>query len=119
MNVRLHATVAAVLAATLAISIPVAAQTTNRAAQAEPSKVVHYSDVDVSTPAGARALYGRLQNAAWRVCQLLVPAHNGPSAIENAKCRRTLVDAAVDEVNQPELSAVAHRRNSDDLTARR
>ncbi len=77
-----------------------------RPAATEPSRVVSYSDLDLSTEAGVRTLYGRIQNAAWRVCGDIVEPHNAAAAAENAKCRQALVDAAVAQVNKPALTAL-------------
>lgn len=76
------------------------------AGQPDPSVVVNYADLDVSTAAGARALYQRIEHAAWRVCLL-----TGPTiGIENVRCRHELIDAAVSDVNAPALTALNEGR---------
>jgi UrcA family protein len=61
----------------------------------------------------------RIQNAAWRVCGQIVPAQNAASDLENVKCRQTLVDVAVGEVNKPALAALHTGRKPSDMTASR
>jgi UrcA family protein len=100
------------LLVTLGHSIPGVAQSPTSVAAA-PSSIVRYGDLDLSDAAGVHTLYVRIQNAAWRVCGQIVPAHNGPSDIENVHCRQTLVDAAVAEVNTPALTALhTHKKPS-------
>jgi UrcA family protein len=43
-------------------------QVTAQAAEGPPSKKVSYADLDISKPAGAKALYGRIVRAAKDVC---------------------------------------------------
>jgi UrcA family protein len=114
MNRKLNTTFCAALVAAFTLGAPAFAQPPS-----EVAKTVRYSDLDLSTPAGIRTLYDRIQGAAWRVCQELVPAQNGPSGIENAKCRHTLVDDAVAEVNKPALTGLHLGRSSENRTARR
>lgn len=67
-----------------------------------PSVVVRYGDLDASTDSGARALYRRLQTAAWLAC-----ANSGPmTGIESVQCRQTALDNAVTDVNSPALTAL-------------
>lgn len=83
-----------------------------------PSRIVRYADLNLATPEGVRALYGRIQAAAWKVCGDIVAPHNGPSAIESGKCRQTLIDVAVQQVNKPALTAL-HLGKRTEVTARR
>jgi hypothetical protein len=48
-----------------------------------------------------------------------VTSNGQHGGIENAKCRHTLVDDAVDEVNKPALTALHTGRSSENRTARR
>jgi UrcA family protein len=84
-----------------------------------PSSIVRYHDLDLSEPASVHTLYMRIQNAAWLVCRQVVPPNNGPSDIENLKCRRSLVDAAVAEVDRPALTALHAGKKPADRTASR
>jgi UrcA family protein len=102
--------------ATLVLSGPLNAQ---QPAPAGPSTTVRYSDLDLSTPYGVRSLYTRIQNAAWAVCREIVPASNAADARENLKCRHTLVESAVAQVNKPALTALLTGHKPADLTASR
>ena len=65
---------------------------------------VRYSDLDVSTVAGATALYQRLQGAAHFVC-----GAEGRSLAEQDQwrgCVRSAVGQAVSAVHSPALSAI-------------
>jgi UrcA family protein len=65
---------------------------------------VRYNDLDVSTVAGATALYQRLQGAAHFVC-----GQEGRSLVEQSQwrgCVRSAVAQAVSAVHSPTLSAV-------------
>ena len=68
-----------------------------------PSVTVRYADLDLSSPAGANALYQRIQAAAKQVCSA------GADPIEQISrrgCYRRAVDNAVRKVNSPLLIAV-------------
>jgi UrcA family protein len=67
-----------------------------------PSVVVRYGDLDLKTTAGVRTLHIRLDDAAWKVCQQMLPR---PVSIEGAQCRATLVEAAVADINQSHLAS--------------
>lgn len=62
---------------------------------AAPSVVVHFGDLDLSTPQGVRTLHKRLWRAAYLVCRDLIPR---PS-IESAQCQDQLIEAALQDVN--------------------
>jgi UrcA family protein len=72
---------------------------------ADPRSVrVSYADLDLSGPAGAQTLYGRIQSAASQVC-----GNTGASFIERrtwSACYRNAIDDAVRKVNSPMLIAV-------------
>ncbi len=75
------------------------------AAAAAPAKMlIHYSDLDLSRPAGAGSLYRRLQTAAETVCTPL----DGQDVNHKLMFRHCVADAisrAVTEVDQPVLGA--------------
>jgi UrcA family protein len=102
----------------LSLAGPINAQSDPAMANAIPSQIVRYADLDLTSPEDLRTLYGRIRHAAWKVCREIVPAGNGPSAIENGKCQRTLVDLGVKDVNRPALSTLHTKRNVE-ATARR
>ena len=76
-----------------------------QALASEPSIKVSYSDLDLSTPAGAQTLYHRISGAARTVC-----GFEGADLIEQQvwkACYRGAVADAVAKVNSPLLTAVA------------
>lgn len=67
------------------------------------SEKVSYADLNLTTPAGAAALYGRIEGAARRVC--------GPDNIlgrhfEWKACFKSAIAGAVNKVNSPMVTAV-------------
>jgi UrcA family protein len=68
-----------------------------------PSVTVRYADLDLSSPAGANALYQRIEAAAKQVCR----AGTDPiEQISQRGCYRRAVGDAVRKVNSPLLIAV-------------
>jgi UrcA family protein len=68
------------------------------------SVTVSYGDLDLSSPAGANALYRRIQGAAKQVC-----GYAGADLIEQSiwrGCYRNAIANAVGKVNNPLLTAV-------------
>jgi UrcA family protein len=70
-----------------------------------PSRKVSYADLDISQPAGAKALYGRIVRAARAVCQYS-PTDPVGSTVEAARCVDHAIDKAVKDVGSPALSAL-------------
>ena len=70
-----------------------------------PSKRVSYADLDISTPTGAKVLYGRIVRAAKEVCR-----YNGYQSLGAAQLTTHCVDFAIDnavkDVGSPALSAL-------------
>jgi UrcA family protein len=60
-------------------------------------QVVRFGDLDLSTPAGKKALHDRLRAASWQVCREAVPPNPG-LYIENAKCRGAVLQDAMTKV---------------------
>ncbi|MGD0490494.1 MAG: UrcA family protein [Steroidobacteraceae bacterium] len=80
-----------------------AVSTSVKAADDVPSKVVRFHDLDISTPAGAKALYSRIRAAARDVCE----RSTGSDAIFRgaiAGCIDKAIDKAVKDVNAPMLT---------------
>ena len=78
------------------------------------SVTVSFRDLDLSTQAGAKALYGRIQSAARKVC-----GNPGADVIEQSiwrSCYRNAVSDAVGKVNSPLLTAV-HTGRPAEMTA--
>jgi UrcA family protein len=70
-----------------------------------PTKVVHFSDLNLNKREGVQALYRRLQSAAREVCgPVELPGTRIPSA-EWKACRTDALRAAVQRVDQPLLNA--------------
>ena len=68
---------------------------------------VTYADLDLSTPAGAQELYGRITRAAHIVCSDLEDEQ-----IEHReswqKCYDQAIGKAIDTINRPALTALDH-----------
>ena len=70
---------------------------------------VSYADLNIESAAGIKALYGRLQFAARRVC---APFDDGQHRTVNFHfrvCYRNALDSAVAQVNKPILTAMHAR----------
>jgi len=95
MNTKLSFALAIALLPALALAAePVETRIVGKAPTA--SVVVHYGDLDLSTPKGARTLQARLQNAAWQVCDQVL---DRPVSIEGTRCREELVEDAQQRVS--------------------
>jgi UrcA family protein len=82
------------------------------------TRVVRVGDLDLSTESGVNTLFRRINNAAWNICRVVARPTNGPQGIENTKCRRTVIEEAVKQVNSPGLTA-RYTGNREQVTARR
>ncbi len=71
-----------------------------------PTARVSFADLDLSTDAGARTLYRRIQGAARNVCPI-VDIRDLARSIEARACRREAIDRAVLAVGSPRLAAVS------------
>lgn len=76
------------------------------ASPAEPSKAIHYSDLNLTTSTGVAALYKRIERAASEVCQLPHGTKLLRIQTEIKACRADSVDRAIAQVNLPALSAL-------------
>jgi UrcA family protein len=70
-----------------------------------PSQRVSYADLDISKPAGAQVLYGRIKAAARHVCALNGYSDLGTMQWMN-RCTDRAIDKAVKDVDSPALSAL-------------
>jgi UrcA family protein len=70
-----------------------------------PKIVVSYSDLDLSTTAGARTLYRRISFAAQQVCPFQDEVELSRRA-KNHACREEAIERAVRSVNSAQLAAV-------------
>lgn len=88
-----------------AIALCTVQMTAQAADEALPSKRVSYADLDISKPAGAKVLYGRIVRAAKQVCQLSGFQSFGAAQMVN-RCIDHAIDNAVKDVGSPALSAL-------------
>jgi UrcA family protein len=79
--------------------------TAQAADDALPSRRVSYADLDISKPAGAKVLYGRIVRAAKQVCSFTgFDSFGGARAMNH--CIDYAIDNAVKDVGSPALSAL-------------
>jgi UrcA family protein len=67
------------------------------------SVTVTYTALELESPSGSRALYKRIRAAAQSACSYFVFATD----VDEARCVHDAIARAVNEINQPALSAVA------------
>jgi UrcA family protein len=70
-----------------------------------PQVIVKFADLNVSTAAGAMALYRRINGAADDVCSRMYVSTEAYRHFKNACLKKVIADA-VNKVNEPALSAV-------------
>lgn len=73
---------------------------------------VSYADLDISTPAGAKTLEQRIDDAAKRACaQLLAAAPNGSTPVaSDPPCVKTAVAGAMKQANEAIAAATKARK---------
>lgn len=98
INTRLGAVFALALAATSWVAAARADTGTDDVRM----KSIRYDDLDLNKPAGARALYRRIQAAAGTVCDL--STSNLRLLSEQQACIERAIDEAVRNVNAPALT---------------
>jgi UrcA family protein len=96
--VSLGGTLNLLLVAALALSLNTARAADRDAAP--PSYKVHYADLDLTTRAGAVALYWRLKWAAEDVC---ADPHGLEAVARVDRCIETAIGRAVAQINSPLL----------------
>ena len=100
-------------AATVALCSAAAVHAGAPARTLDPPPVkVSFSDLNLDTPAGVKALYGRINTAAAQACgpRLAMWYPGKPRAAE--QCDDETVDQTVKQINRPALSALhAHTLN--------
>ena len=74
------------------------------------SKTVKYGDLNLSNPQGAAALYGRIVQAAYAVCDTADIGLWSRTAVHD--CISKAVADAVTKVGEPRLIAVYNAKNS-------
>jgi UrcA family protein len=88
-----------------AIALSALQVTAHAADGAFPSQRVSYADLDISKPAGAKVLYGRIVAAARHLCAISGYRDLGSMQWMN-KCTDQAIDKAVKDVGAPALSAL-------------
>jgi len=98
-----------VAAAALAVlSGQASADPTHPTRSLEPSVTVHLADLNLANPEGARAAYGRIRSAAQQVCGTSFSIWDANRWSSWRECYRTTIEATVNRVDSPTLSAL-HR----------
>jgi UrcA family protein len=104
---RITRKVVAALLATTAAAVPASYAQSLMTVDQTPSVTVKYSDLNLATDQGSRALYSRLVNAAERVC----PVRGTPMELSQNRrreaCITTAVQNAAKEVKNPKFAEVA------------
>jgi len=72
---------------------------------------VSIAGYDLSNPEDAKIVYGKIQSAAKRACRLPNEAKTVAQRADELKCRVAAVNAAVSQLNSPELTLVMEARN--------
>ncbi len=105
----------------LALSFSLALATAATPAFAEPSiqkqVVVSYGDLDLSQPAGVRALYGRIRAAARSACSPAAGRAAGQQ-VAWSKCRRDTLDRAVASLGSDAIARLHATRSSRGVSQR-
>ena len=109
-NVAVRSALALLLAASsFALVVPAFA-----ADPPNPSITVRYSDLNLTTEDGAKALYQRIARAARTVCDEALPPRDSLRISHWSQCYQDSVARAVDQVNSAKLTAMyaqaGHRR---------
>jgi UrcA family protein len=81
-----------------------------------PSRVVNFSDLDLSKPAAAAALYSRIEFAASSVCDARA-GYGLANAARWRQCVKSSVARAVAEVHAPLLTAYHLARTNGQIVA--
>jgi UrcA family protein len=71
------------------------------------SLTVKFADLNLSSPAGALALYDRIRSAAVSACSYYWFAHDA----DQARCEHDAIANAVAKINRPALLAVYNAKN--------
>jgi UrcA family protein len=90
------------LAAIVIAALPVAAPS---AAESAGIRVV-FSDLNLSTPAGIDALYGRIKTAAARYCEPAQAVTGTRLSARYDRCVKDAIATTVQKVNTPGLTAL-------------
>ena len=78
------------------------------------SETVKFQDLNVNSPQGVQALYGRIHSAAKRVCSESDPILQLASAV----CARKAEADAIEKLSLPQLTAYYKNKNGDHTQSR-
>jgi UrcA family protein len=73
------------------------------------SETVKFQDLNMNTPEGVQALYGRIHAAAWRVCASSDPIQQ----LGASDCARKAEAKAIETANLPQLTAFYRVKTGD------
>jgi UrcA family protein len=102
---KLHRAGYSAVGAALLIGLAGASIATDAALPDAHSKTIRYDDLDLSKPAGAKALFSRIRVAAREVCSFPGSVDWLQSVIDRA-CVENAIDGAVKKVNSPLLTSL-------------
>jgi UrcA family protein len=103
-NVKADSRTFLVLSTAMLLAASVSITSTAYADEQFRVETVNFQDLDVNTPAGGQALYGRIHAAANRVCDSNISG-DPFGALRAAECARKAVAKAVEQLNLPALTA--------------
>jgi UrcA family protein len=89
------------------VSVPAGAARPTRPTLSDlPSVTVHFAELNLLSPEGVKALYGRIKSAARDVCGTSFSLWDGHRPFTMQACYRETIDHAVRDVNLPKLTAL-------------
>jgi UrcA family protein len=95
-----------------ALSLTCGAVSTAAEIGALPQVIVKFEDLNLATPQGASALYGRIAAAADEVCQSNAVESRDLAAQQQLRaCVHTAIATAVTKVGQPQLLAIYNAKH--------
>ena len=109
-STKLHRLTVTVLLSALALSFA-AICPAGDATGANQTSIVKYADLNVSSPAGAAALYARISVAANGVCRAL-DGRDLASKTYFDRCVHKAISEAVSKVDQPALYSIYDAKNA-------
>lgn len=108
----LHAhIVGTVIAMAGTFGLSMSAQAGDVAASHYPDVVVHYGDLNIDSPLGAKVLYARLSHAAERACGGQPMLQDLTASTRYGACFDRAMDRAVQKVDKPQLQALHASRS--------
>jgi UrcA family protein len=103
------------IALAVASASAVSAQAQSAASRDAAQAAVRYSDLDLSTPAGAKTLHGRIVRAAKMVCGDDGHSRDLAAQIATRKCKKV----ALEQASHEEARAISHSAEGTSLALSR